>query len=33
VIRGAVSSLNQLMIVTGILVAYVVNALLADAEA
>ena len=32
-IRGAVSSLNQLMIVTGILVAYVVNALLADAGA
>jgi MFS transporter, SP family, sugar:H+ symporter len=31
-IRGAVSSLNQLMIVTGILVAYIVNALLADAE-
>ena len=32
-IRGAISSLNQLMIVTGILVAYVVNALLADAGA
>jgi MFS transporter, SP family, sugar:H+ symporter len=32
-IRGAVSSLNQLMIVTGILLAYVVNALLADSGA
>ncbi len=32
-IRGAISSLNQLMIVTGILVAYAVNALLADAGA
>ncbi len=32
-IRGAVSSLNQLMITAGILVAYVVNALLAPAEA
>ena len=32
-IRGAVSSLNQLMIVIGILVAYIVNALLAASEA
>ena len=32
-IRGAVSSLNQLMIVVGILVAYIVNALLASSEA
>jgi sugar porter (SP) family MFS transporter len=32
-IRGAVSSLNQLMIVTGILVAYLVNASLASAGA
>jgi sugar porter (SP) family MFS transporter len=32
-IRGAVSSLNQLMIVTGILLAFVVNALLADSGA
>jgi sugar porter (SP) family MFS transporter len=32
-IRGAVSSLNQLMIVVGILIAYVVNALLAASEA
>ena len=32
-IRGAVSSLNQLMIVTGILLAYIVNALLAASEA
>jgi MFS transporter, SP family, sugar:H+ symporter len=32
-IRGAVSSLNQLMIVTGILLAYIVNALLADSSA
>ena len=32
-IRGAISSLNQLMIVTGILTAYIVNALLASAEA
>lgn len=32
-IRGAVSSLNQLMIVVGILVAYIVNALLAASEA
>ena len=32
-IRGAVSSLNQLMIVTGILLAFIVNALLADSGA
>ncbi|MGI8909469.1 MAG: sugar porter family MFS transporter [Rubrobacteraceae bacterium] len=32
-IRGAISSLNQLMIVTGILVAYIVNALLASSGA
>ncbi|WP_240434573.1 sugar porter family MFS transporter [Streptomyces sp. YIM 130001] len=32
-IRGAVSSLNQLMITVGIFVAYVTNALLAPAEA
>jgi SP family sugar:H+ symporter-like MFS transporter len=32
-IRGAVSSLNQLMIVVGILIAYIVNALLAASEA
>jgi len=32
-IRGAVSSLNQLMIVVGILLAYIVNALLAASEA
>ena len=32
-IRGAITSLNQLMITVGILVAYIVNALLADAEA
>src|ERR671917_737647 len=32
-IRGAVSSLNQLMIVTGILVAYIANSALAGAEA
>ena len=32
-IRGAVSSLNQLMITSGILTAYVVNAFLASAEA
>ena len=32
-IRGAVASLNQLMIVVGILVAYVVNAALASTEA
>jgi MFS transporter, SP family, sugar:H+ symporter len=32
-IRGALSSLNQLMIVTGILAAYIVNYTLADAEA
>ncbi len=32
-IRGAVASLNQLMIVTGILVAYLVNSALASAEA
>jgi SP family sugar:H+ symporter-like MFS transporter len=32
-IRGAISSLNQLNIVVGILLAYIVNALLANAEA
>lgn len=32
-IRGAVASLNQLMIVTGILVAYIANSALAGAEA
>jgi len=32
-IRGAISSLNQLMIVGGILVAYLVNAVLASSEA
>ncbi|MEJ7631754.1 MAG: sugar porter family MFS transporter [Rubrobacteraceae bacterium] len=32
-IRGAISSLNQLMIVVGILVAYIVNALLASSGA
>lgn len=32
-VRGAVASLNQLMIVTGILVAYVANSALAGAEA
>lgn len=32
-IRGAISSLNQLMITVGILVAYIVNALLASSEA
>ncbi len=32
-IRGAVASLNQLMIVTGILIAYIVNSALAGAEA
>src|SRR5918997_1149623 len=32
-VRGAITSLNQLMITVGILVAYIVNALLADAEA
>ncbi len=32
-IRGAISSLNQLMIVVGILLAFVVNALLADSGA
>jgi sugar porter (SP) family MFS transporter len=32
-IRGAITSLNQLMITVGILVAYIVNALLADAGA
>jgi len=32
-IRGAISSLNQLMIVVGILAAYLVNAALANAEA
>src|ERR687885_833579 len=32
-IRGAISSLNQLMIVTGILSAYIVDALLASSEA
>jgi sugar porter (SP) family MFS transporter len=32
-IRGAVASLNQLMIVTGILVAYIVNSALAEGEA
>ncbi len=32
-IRGAISALNQLMIVTGILIAYIVNALLAASEA
>lgn len=31
-IRGAVTSLNQLMVVTGILVAYLVNAALASSE-
>jgi sugar porter (SP) family MFS transporter len=31
-IRGAISSLNQLMIVTGILVAFIVNAILAPSE-
>jgi len=32
-IRGAVASLNQLMIVTGILIAYIANSALAGAEA
>lgn len=32
-IRGAISSLNQLMIVVGILLAFIVNALLADSGA
>lgn len=32
-IRGAISSLNQLMITVGILVAYLINALLAESEA
>ncbi|MBA2443356.1 MAG: sugar porter family MFS transporter [Rubrobacter sp.] len=32
-IRGAISSLNQLMIVTGILAAFIVNSALAEAEA
>jgi sugar porter (SP) family MFS transporter len=32
-IRGAISSLNQLMIVGGILTAYIVNAILASSEA
>jgi SP family sugar:H+ symporter-like MFS transporter len=32
-VRGALSALNQLMIVTGILIAYLVNYALADAEA
>jgi sugar porter (SP) family MFS transporter len=32
-IRGAISSLNQLMIVGGILAAYIVNAILASSEA
>jgi len=31
-VRGAISSLNQLMIVTGILVAYIVNAILASSQ-
>jgi SP family sugar:H+ symporter-like MFS transporter len=32
-VREAITSLNQLMITLGILVAYIVNALLADAGA
>ena len=32
-IRGAISSLNQLMITVGILLAFIVNALLANSEA
>src|SRR5205814_9754768 len=31
-IRGAIASLNQLMIVTGILAAFIVNAILASSE-
>jgi SP family sugar:H+ symporter-like MFS transporter len=32
-VRGSITSLNQLMITVGIQVAYIVNALLADAGA